>query len=161
MPRWSRADSCRSRLRISTGWWPSRRPTTKWPGSSACASGSAPSWRPRGTREQFGLRCLWSISMTDLGPLWLSLRVAAFATALIVAVGLPVAWVLARVNFRGKALVAGILVLPLVLPPTVLGYYLLQVLGRRALVGHWLEHTMGVTLVFHWSGAVVASAVAA
>ena len=99
--------------------------------------------------------------MSDLGPLGLSLKVASLATGLIVAVGLPVAWVLARVSFRGKALVAGILVLPLVLPPTVLGYYLLQVLGRRALVGHWLEQTMGITIVFHWSGAVVASAVAA
>ena len=75
--------------------------------------------------------------------------------------GLPVALVLARARFPGKSLVAGILVLPLVLPPTVLGYYLLQLLGRRSPVGHWLEQTLGVTLVFHWSGAVVASAVAA
>jgi molybdate transport system permease protein len=101
------------------------------------------------------------IPMSDLGPLRLSLQVAALATSLIVAVGLPVAWVLARVSFPGKALVAGILVLPLVLPPTVLGYYLLQVLGRRAMVGRWLEQTLGVTVVFHWTGAVVASAVAA
>ncbi len=56
---------------------------------------------------------------------------------------------------------AGILVLPLVLPPTVLGFYLLQVLGRRAWLGHWLEQSLGITIVFHWSGAVVASAVAA
>jgi molybdate transport system permease protein len=99
--------------------------------------------------------------MTDLGPFWLSMRVASLATLLIVAVGLPAALVLARAQFPGKALVAGILVLPLVLPPTVLGYYLLQILGRRSIFGHWLEHTLGVTLVFHWSGAVVASAVAA
>jgi molybdate transport system permease protein len=99
--------------------------------------------------------------MNDLGPFWLSIRVAALATALIATVGLPVAVVLARAQFPGKSLVAGILILPLVLPPTVLGYYLLQVLGRRSLVGHWLEQTFGVTLVFHWSGAVVAAAVAA
>jgi molybdate transport system permease protein len=99
--------------------------------------------------------------MNDLGPFWLSLRVAALATVLIVALGLPLALWLARADFRGKALVAGLLVLPLVLPPTVLGYYLLQILGRRAPVGYWLEHTLGITLVFHWSGAVVASAVAA
>jgi len=74
---------------------------------------------------------------------------------------LPVALLLARSKFPGKALFAGILILPLVLPPTVLGYCLLHVLGRRALVGYWLEHVLGVTLVFHWSGAVVASAVAA
>jgi molybdate transport system permease protein len=99
--------------------------------------------------------------MTDLTPIWLSLRVAALATLLIVAFGLPVAWVLARRDFSGKALVAGILVLPLVLPPTVLGYYLLQILGRKAPIGHWLESTLGITVVFHWSGAVIASAVAA
>jgi molybdate transport system permease protein len=99
--------------------------------------------------------------MSDLEPFWLSLRVASLATLLIVAVGLPAALVLARARFPGKALIAGILVLPLVLPPTVLGYYLLQLLGRRSPLGHWLEHSLGVTLVFHWSGAVVASAVAA
>jgi molybdate transport system permease protein len=99
--------------------------------------------------------------MSDLGPFWLSLRVASLATVVIVAAGLPAALVLARAHFAGKPLLAGILVLPLVLPPTVLGYGLLQVLGRRTLVGHWLEETLGVTLVFHWSGAVVASAVAA
>jgi molybdate transport system permease protein len=101
------------------------------------------------------------MTMSNLGPFWLSLRVAAIATLLIVAAGLPAAWVLARVRFPGRALVAGVLVLPLVLPPTVLGYYLLQVVGRRSMVGHWLEQTLGVTLVFHWSGAVLASAVAA
>lgn len=99
--------------------------------------------------------------MSDLGPFWLSIRVASLATVLIVAVGLPAALMLARARFPGKALVAGLLVLPLVLPPTVLGYYLLQLLGRRSIVGFWLEHTLGVTLVFHWSGAVIASAVAA
>jgi molybdate transport system permease protein len=99
--------------------------------------------------------------MSDLGPFWLSLQVAATATVLIVAVGLPAALMLARASFPGKSLVAGILVLPLVLPPTVLGYYLLQILGRRAWLGYWLEQTLGVTIVFHWSGAVLASAVAA
>jgi molybdate transport system permease protein len=99
--------------------------------------------------------------MSDLGPFWLSLRVASLATLLIVAAGMPIALLLARARFPGKGLVAGLLVLPLVLPPTVLGFYLLQILGRRAVVGHWLEQTLGITLVFHWSGAVVASAVAA
>jgi molybdate transport system permease protein len=99
--------------------------------------------------------------MSDLGPFWLSLRVASLATALIVAVGVPVALVLARVHFPGKPVIAGLLALPLVLPPTVLGYYLLTLLGRRSVLGYWLEHTLGVSLVFHWSGAVVASAVTA
>ncbi len=100
--------------------------------------------------------------MTDLEPFWLSLRVASVvATLLIVAIGVPLALFLARTTFPGKSLLAGILVLPLVLPPTVMGFYLLELLGRRSIVGHWLEHTLGITLVFHWSGAVVASAVAA
>jgi molybdate transport system permease protein len=99
--------------------------------------------------------------MNDLGPFWLSVRVSSLATLLIVVLGLPAALGLARARFPGKSLLAGILVLPLVLPPTVLGFYLLQILGRRTMVGHWLEATLGVTLVFHWSGAVIASAVGA
>ncbi|MDR3634512.1 MAG: molybdate ABC transporter permease subunit, partial [Isosphaeraceae bacterium] len=97
----------------------------------------------------------------DLSPLWLSLRVASLATLVVVALGVPLALVMARGRFPGKGLLAGILVLPLVMPPTVLGFYLLQLLGRRAWLGLWLERTWGVTIVFHWSGAVVASAVAA
>jgi molybdate transport system permease protein len=97
----------------------------------------------------------------DLAPLWLSLRVALVATVLIVAAGVPVALLLARGRFPGKALLAGALALPLVLPPTVLGYYLLQLLGRRTWPGLWLEQTWGVTIVFHWTGAVVASSAAA
>jgi molybdate transport system permease protein len=99
--------------------------------------------------------------MADPGPLWLSVKVATAATALIVLVGLPTALGLARLEFPGKGLLAGLFVMPIVLPPTVLGYVLLQVLGRRAWLGHWLEHSLGVVLVFHWSGAVLASAVAA
>jgi molybdate transport system permease protein len=99
--------------------------------------------------------------MSDLDPFWLSLRVASLATLLIVVVGFPISFALARTRFPGRELLGGFLVLPLVLPPTVLGYYLLQVLGRRSPVGYWLEQTLGVTLVFHWSGAVIASSVAA
>lgn len=97
----------------------------------------------------------------EFAPLWLSLRVATLATLVIVVFGLPLAVVLARGRFPGKGLLAGVLVLPLVMPPTVLGYYLLQLVGRRAWLGSWLERTWGITIVFHWSGAVFASAVAA
>jgi molybdate transport system permease protein len=99
--------------------------------------------------------------MTDLAPFWLSLRVASVATFVIVLLGLPTAWLLAHVRFPGKSLLAGMLTLPLVLPPTVLGYELLLLLGKRSPLGHWLEQWLGVTLVFHWSGAVVASVVTA
>ncbi len=97
----------------------------------------------------------------DFGPFWLSLRVAGLATVLIVTLGVPLALLLARLRFPGKGLLAGLLVLPLVMPPTVLGYVLLVMLGRRGWLGAWLESTWGVSIVFHWSGAVVASAVAA
>jgi molybdate transport system permease protein len=99
--------------------------------------------------------------MADLSPLWLSLQVATGATTLIVLVGLPTAWCMARLRFPGKGLLAGLLVLPLVLPPTVLGYVLLQLLSRRAWLGGLMERWFGLVLVFHWSGAVVASAIAA
>lgn len=98
---------------------------------------------------------------TDLTPLWLSTRVATLATLLVVALGTPTARVLARGRFPGRGLIAGVLTLPLVLPPTVVGYALLLLLGRRGLFGGWLERSFGVSVVFHWSGAVVASAVAA
>ncbi len=97
----------------------------------------------------------------DLGPFWLSLRVASLATLLIGSIGVPSALLLARGRFPGKGLVAGVLVLPLVMPPTVLGYGLLLLLGRQGWFGRWLEATWGISIVFHWSGAVVASAVAA
>lgn len=97
----------------------------------------------------------------DISPLWLSVQVAALATLCVVALGTPLALWLARARFRGKSLVSGLLSLPLVLPPTVLGFVLLNLLGRRAPLGMWLESTLGVSVVFHWSGAVIASAVAA
>lgn len=97
----------------------------------------------------------------DPGPLWLSLKVAAAATVGVMIVGLPAALALARLRFPGKGLAAGLLALPLVLPPTVVGYALLQVVGRRAWLGEWLERSLGVVLVFHWSGAVLAAAVTA
>jgi molybdate transport system permease protein len=97
----------------------------------------------------------------ELGPLLLSVRVASFATLLIVAAGVPLAWIAARTRFPGKGLLTGALVLPLVLPPTVLGYYLLVLLGRRGWLGGWLESALGIVVVFHWTGAVLASAVAA
>ena len=99
--------------------------------------------------------------MTDLGPLGLSLKVATAATLLIVVIGVPLAFLLARARFPGRGLLAGLLLLPMVLPPTVTGYYLLLILGRRAPLGYWLEQTFGIVVVFHWSGAVIASAVAA
>lgn len=94
----------------------------------------------------------------DLFPLWLSLRVSLAATALTLLVGIPVAWALARTRFPGRDLVEALVVLPLVLPPTVLGYYLLVVIGRQGPVGRALA-ALGVELAFTWRAAVLAAAV--
>jgi len=97
----------------------------------------------------------------DLAPLRLSLQVAALATAICLAPGVALAWLLARRQFWGRDVLAVLVVLPMILPPTVLGYYLLQVLGRRSLVGEFLEDAFGLRLAFAWEGAVIASAVVA
>src|ERR1700735_4142343 len=93
----------------------------------------------------------------DWFPLWLSLRVAAISTALALAIGLWLAWILANRTFRGKELLDAAITLPLVLPPTVLGYYLLVLLGRVSPVGQLYEWLFGGPLVFTWQAAVVAS----
>ena len=86
----------------------------------------------------------------------LSLWVACWATVLAVPLALWVAWILARYSFRGKALLSALVHLPLVLPPVVTGYLLLLSFGRTAPLGRALE-SIGITLAFHWSGAVLAA----
>lgn len=93
----------------------------------------------------------------DWFPLWLSLRVATLATLIAAMVGLPLAWWLAHGKFRGKGLLDALVTLPLVLPPTVLGYYLLIVIGRNSAFGSLYESATGGPLVFTWQGAVVAA----
>lgn len=97
----------------------------------------------------------------DLAPFWLSLQVAGLATLLVAGLGTPLAWVLARTRFVGKNLVGGLVTLPLVLPPTVVGYAMLVSLGRRGWLGRWLDQVWGVSVAFHWSGAVLAAALMA
>ncbi|MFF2197691.1 ABC transporter permease [Streptomyces sp. NPDC058157] len=87
----------------------------------------------------------------------LSLLVSAWALGLSLLLGVPLAWLLARVEFKGKAFVRSLVLLPMVLPPTVGGVALLLGFGRRGLLGPWLEGTFGITLPFHTSGAVVAA----
>ncbi len=93
-------------------------------------------------------------------PLTLSLWVAFWAGGLALVLGVWFGWLLAKRRFPAKLLVEGLLLLPLVLPPTVLGYYLLTALGARGL-GPLLEGMLGITFVFHWRGAVVAALIAA
>ncbi|MFD7745003.1 ABC transporter permease [Streptomyces sp. NPDC059698] len=87
----------------------------------------------------------------------LSLLVSLWTLAPALLLGVPLAWLLARVPFPGKAFVRTLVLLPMVLPPTVGGVALLLAFGRRGLLGPWLEETFGVTLPFHTSGAVVAA----
>ena len=87
----------------------------------------------------------------------LSLRVGLLSTAVSLPFGLFFAWLLARRDFLGKGLLNGIVHLPLVLPPVVVGYALLVLLGRKGAIGAWLYDSLGVTVAFKWEGAAVAS----
>lgn len=91
-------------------------------------------------------------------PLELSLRVAGTATLVSFVAATLMAWLLARKKGPMPALLDALCTLPLVLPPTVLGYYLILLVGRRGLLGHWLAE-MGINLIFSWKGAVVAATV--
>lgn len=93
----------------------------------------------------------------DWFPLWLSLRVAVLSTAISLAIGLWLAWLLANREFRGREALDAAVTLPLVLPPTVLGFYLLVVLGRESALGRLYEWITGGPLVFTWQAAVVAA----
>lgn len=107
-------------------------------------------------------RAAWSDLSSDLASseartaLRLSLICSLWATALAVVLGVPLAWLLARVDFRGRALVRALALLPLVLPPVVGGVALLLAFGRNGLVGQWLDRWFDVRLPFTTAGAVLA-----
>ncbi|MGH8761576.1 MAG: molybdate ABC transporter permease subunit [Burkholderiales bacterium] len=91
----------------------------------------------------------------------LTLKVAGWATALNLVFGVAIGFLLARKRFPGRDLLDALLTLPLVMPPTVLGYYLLVLLGRRGPIGGWLQETFGINLIFTWQGAVIAATIVA
>ena len=97
----------------------------------------------------------------DLHALWLTLKVAAWATFFAMVLGCGAGLVVAKGRWPGKRLLEALLTLPMVLPPTVLGYYLIVVLGRHAPIGHWLAANLDITLMFTWQGAVIAASVVA
>jgi molybdate transport system permease protein len=99
--------------------------------------------------------------MIDWRPLLLSIRVSVLAVVILAIVGFPFAYFLARSRSRIARVLEGVATLPLVLPPTVLGFGLLQLLGRRGYLGRWLGETLGIGVAFHWTGAVIAATVAA
>jgi molybdate transport system permease protein len=91
--------------------------------------------------------------------LGLSLKVALWATAIDLLLGVAFGYLLARTRFFGRDVLDAVLTLPMVLPPTVLGYYLLVLIGRNGPVGAWLQSAFGINLIFTWQGAVIAAAV--
>lgn len=101
------------------------------------------------------------LSPFELEALRLSLWVSGWAVAGSLAPGIFLAWLLARKRFPGKFILDGLVHLPLVLPPVVMGYILLVLLGRKGVLGAWLYAVFGITFAFNWKGAAVASAVMA
>ncbi len=87
----------------------------------------------------------------------LSIEVSLLATLCSVVFGVPLAWILARGTFRGRAVLRALVILPLVLPPVVAGVGLLQALGRRGIVGGWLDRVLGIQVTFTTAGAVIAA----
>ncbi|KQP22997.1 molybdate ABC transporter permease subunit [Pseudorhodoferax sp. Leaf267] len=97
----------------------------------------------------------------DWSPLILSIKVAAWATAVALVLGVALGWVFGRRKFLGRQLLEAVCMLPMVLPPTVVGYAILVLAGRRSPLGAWLRAHFDYSIIFSWHGAVVASAVVA
>ena len=98
-------------------------------------------------------------SPLELEALYLSLKVALWSVLFTLPLGIFTAWLLARKDFYGRALLNGIVYLPLVLPPVVVGFFLLTMLGRQGPIGQLLENYFGITVIFTWQGAAIASAI--
>ena len=99
---------------------------------------------------------MFDISPTEWTAILLSLRVATVATLVATPIAVAIAWLLARREFWGKALLDAAIHLPLVLPPVVTGYLLLLTFGRRGAVGAWLAEHLGLVFAFRWTGAALA-----
>ncbi|MES2845841.1 MAG: molybdate ABC transporter permease subunit [Pseudomonadota bacterium] len=95
--------------------------------------------------------------LPDLSPLWLTLELATVTTVILLALGTPLAWWLAQTRTRVKPVIEAITALPLVLPPTVLGFYLLILFSPKSTLGGWWVDMTGSTLTFSFAGLVVAS----
>ena len=100
-----------------------------------------------------------TLTPLEVEAIRLSLRVAGWAVLVSLPPGIAVAWLLARHRFPGHGIVNGLVHLPLVLPPVVVGFVLLLLLGRQGPLGAWLDDWFGITLAFTWQGAAVAAAV--
>ncbi|WP_036696718.1 molybdate ABC transporter permease subunit [Paenibacillus taiwanensis] len=92
-------------------------------------------------------------------PVLLSLRITLVASLIVMLLGIAAAWLLSARQFRGKTLLETFFMLPLVLPPTVVGFILLMLFGRTSSVGRLIEAVLGHPLVFHWTGAVLTAVI--
>lgn len=101
----------------------------------------------------------FAFSNEEIEAILLTLKVASVATIATLPVGIALGWLLARKRFPGRALLDGLVHLPLVLPPVVTGYLLLVALGRQGWMGAWLADHLGIVFSFRWTGAALASAV--
>ncbi|HUJ71244.1 MAG TPA: molybdate ABC transporter permease subunit [Verrucomicrobiae bacterium] len=99
------------------------------------------------------------MSAQEVQIVWFTARVAALSTVLILPLGIALAWLLARRDWRGKSVVETVVALPLVLPPVATGLLLLKLLGRRGPLGGFIYQHFGLDIVFTWRGVVVAAAV--
>lgn len=97
--------------------------------------------------------------LTELSPLILTLKLAALTTLILLVIGTPVAWWLANTKIKAKPVIEAFVALPIVLPPTVLGFYMLVVLGPQGWLGSWWFELTGQTLTFNFSGLVIASVI--
>ena len=104
---------------------------------------------------------MFALTPFEIGAIQLSLKVAGLALLGCLPMGLLAAWVLARCDFYGKSLLNGLIHLPLVLPPVVVGYLLLVLFGKQGALGRWLWGTFEVSIAFSWKGAAVAAGIMA
>ena len=104
---------------------------------------------------------MFALTPFEIGAIQLSLKVAGLALLGCLPMGLLAAWVLARCDFYGKSLLNGVIHLPLVLPPVVVGYLLLVLFGKQGALGRWLWETFEVSIAFSWKGAAVAAGIMA
>src|SRR5215475_6832406 len=102
-------------------------------------------------------RADYTVVLMDWQAFWLTMRLAFTVTALLLVIGFPVAFWIAFSRWRWKFLLEAVVGLPIVLPPTVLGFYVLLALGPRGFLGHWWQALTGYTLAFTFTGLVIGS----
>jgi molybdate transport system permease protein len=97
--------------------------------------------------------------MNTLGPLWLSAQLALVTTLVLLVIGTPLAWWLSQTPSKWKPAAQAVVAMPIVLPPTVLGFYLLILLGPDGAIGRWWVQVTGSALTFSFTGLVIASCI--